>query len=68
MKNFDWQFTFKRFIVCFCILIIAKVIVGYFKTNTIEFPSQYLTSAFTFALLYSLFSGFMQSRNQNTNN
>jgi hypothetical protein len=67
IKNFDWQFIFKRFIICFIVLLSARIIVGYFNTKTIQFPSEYTTRAFTFALLYSLFSGFMQSKNKNNN-
>jgi hypothetical protein len=67
MKNFDWQFTFKRFVICFTILIIARIVVGYIKTHAISFPSEYTTRAFTFALLYAAFSSFIKSKNQNEN-
>jgi hypothetical protein len=67
LENFNWQFVFKRFIVCFLLLVIAKTFVAYYKTNIFALHTPQLIKSFTFALLYSLFSGYMYTKNNPKN-
>jgi hypothetical protein len=63
LQNLNWQFIFKRFIICFIILNMVRIIVLYIKSGVVQIPSAYATRSFTFALLYALFSGYMHSKN-----
>jgi hypothetical protein len=64
MQNFNWQYTFKRFLFGFILANAIVFLSNYFAKGITQLSRENLTGAFTFAILYAIFSAYMQAKNQ----
>lgn len=64
MQKFNWQYTFKRFLFGFILANAIVFLSNYFAKGITQLSRENLTGTFTFAILYAIFSAYMQAKNQ----